>query len=179
MIELRKITRDNLREVLELKVASGQDGYVDSNIYRLAWAYVKVTNNEKPPLVFAIYHHDKVVGLVDMGFFELSETSFLFEEFGDKASYGINHFMIDHKYQGKEFGKQAMKKAIEFLRSFPQGKADSIYISYWKTNEAARGLYASVGFVETGEIWDGQTGESWDPEREDIERAEVGVRLGL
>ena len=179
MIELRKITQDNLWEVLELKVAIGQEGYVDSNIYRLAWAYVKETNNEKPPLVFAIYHHDKVVGLMDMGFFELSETTFLFEEFGDKATYGINHFMIEHKYQGKGFGKQAMQKVIEFLRTFPQGKADAIYLSYWKTNEAARGLYASVGFVETGEIWDGQTGESWDPEREDIERAEVGARLGL
>ena len=64
-----------------------------------------------------------------MGFFKLSETSFLFEEFGDKASYGINHFMIDHKYQGKGFGKQAMQKVIEFLRLFPQGKADSIYLS--------------------------------------------------
>ena len=73
MIELRKITKDNLRKVLDLKVANGQDGYVDSNIYRLAWAYVKVTNNEKPPLVFSIYNHDKVVGLVDMGFFELSD----------------------------------------------------------------------------------------------------------
>ena len=87
--------------------------------------------------------------------------------------------MIDHKYQGKGFGKQAMQKVIEFLRLFPQGKADAMYLSYWQTNEAARGLYASVGFVETGEIWDGQTGESWDPEREDIERAEVGARLGL
>jgi len=179
MIELRKITQDNLKKVLDLKVASGQEGYVDSNIYRLAWAYVKETNNEKPPLVFSIYHQDKVIGFVDMNFFELSKTSLLFEEFGDKASYGINHFMIDHQYQGKGFGKQAMQKVIEFLRSFPQGKADSIYLSYWKTNEAARGLYASVGFVETGEIWDGQTGESWDPEREDIERAEVSARLGI
>ncbi len=34
MIELRKITKNNLRKVLDLKVASGQEGYVDSNIYR-------------------------------------------------------------------------------------------------------------------------------------------------
>ncbi|MFA7412349.1 MAG: hypothetical protein WCZ27_08940, partial [Tissierellaceae bacterium] len=85
MIELRKITQNNLREVLDLRVASGQEGHVDSNIYRLAWAYVKETNNEKAPLVFSIYHHDKAVGLVDMGFFEISEADFLFEEFGDKA----------------------------------------------------------------------------------------------
>ncbi|GEN49422.1 hypothetical protein [Alkalibacterium pelagium] len=51
--------------------------------------------------------------------------------------------------------------------------------SYWLVNEAVRKLFASVGFVETGAIWDGQTGDNWNVERKDIEYAEVGARLGL
>jgi diamine N-acetyltransferase len=46
-------------------------------------------------------------------------------------------------------------------------------------NEAARKLFASLGFVETGAKWDGQTGGNWNAERKDIEYAEVGARLGL
>lgn len=179
MIELRKITHDNLREILALELADGQDQYVDTNIYRLASAYVKITNNEKPPILFAIYNNDEVIGFTDMGFYELAESAYLCKEFGDKATYGINHFMIDKKQQGKGLGKQAMIKIIEYLYSFPQGKADAISISYWMTNVAARGLYKSVGFIETGEKWDGNTGEKWDADREDIELAEVGTRLAF
>jgi len=87
--------------------------------------------------------------------------------------------MIDKKHQGKGLGKQAIVKIIEFLRSFPQGKTDTISVSYWMTNVAARKLYASVGFVETGDIWDGVTFEAWNSKREDIEDAEVGARFRL
>lgn len=179
MIEIRKITHDNMKEVLALELEDVQKKFVDTNLYRLAFAYVKETNNEKPPILFAIYKKDEVIGFADMGFFELSERDFLFEEFGDRATYGINHFMIDKNQQGKGLGKQAMVKIIEYLRTFPQGKADAIYLSYWMTNEGARRLYKSVGFIETGEKWDGNTGEKWNEDREDIALAEVGARFAL
>ena len=179
MIELCKITHDNIEAVLKLELADGQKNFVDPGVNCLAYAYVDITNNEKPPMLFAVCNGNEVIGLVEMGFYELAEDSFLHKEFGDKATYGINSFMIDKKHQGKGFGKQAMLKIIEFLRSFPQGKADAISVSYWMTNEAARKLYASVGFVETGDIWDGETFEPWNPEREDIEEAEAGARFGL
>ena len=179
MIELCKITHDNFEAVLELKVADGKKDNVDSNIYRLADAYVDLANNKKPPMLFAIYNGDEVIGLAEMGFYELEENAFFHKKFGDRTNYEIIHFMIDEKHQGKGLGKQAMAKIIVFLRSFPQGEADTISLSYWMRNDAARRLYASVGFVETGDIWDGETFEKWDAKRKDVEYAEIGVRLGL
>ncbi|REB07343.1 GNAT family N-acetyltransferase [Sporosarcina sp. BI001-red] len=179
MIELRKITHDNFEAVLKLSITDEQKGNVDSSIYSLARAYVRILNDEKPPMIFAICHHDEVIGYVDMGFYKQAESSFLREKYGDKSTYGINRFMIDVKHQGKGFGKQAMMKVIDYIMSFPQGKADAVSLSYWLVNEAARKLYASVGFIETGAIWDGQTGGNWNAERKDIEYAEVGARLGL
>ena len=109
----------------------------------------------------------------------MAETAFLHKKFGDRTTYGINRFMIDMKHQGRGFGKQALLKVIEYIRSFPQGKADAISVSYWKMNETARRLFASVGFTPTGAIWDGQTGDEWDMGRDDVEDAEVGARIGL
>lgn len=179
MIELRKITHDNFEAVLKLNITDEQKGNVDSSIYCLAKAYVKILNDEKPPMIFAICNNDEVIGYVDIGFYKLAESSILHEKYGDKSTYGLNRFMIDKKHQGKGFGKQAMMKVIDYIKSFPQGKADAVSISYWMVNEAARKLYASVGFVETGAIWDGQTGGNWNAERKDIEYAEVGARLGI
>lgn len=182
MIELHKITYDNLEAVLELKLEDAQKDYVDSVIYSLVKAYVNITNDMKPPMIFAIYNNDEVIGFVKIGFYELTKDFFydgMCKEFGDKATYGIDSFMIDKKHQGKGLGKQAIIKIIEFLQSFPQGKTDTISVSYWMTNIAARKLYASVGFVETGDIWDGVTFEAWNSKREDIEDAEVGARFRL
>ncbi|MER2120301.1 MAG: GNAT family N-acetyltransferase [Solibacillus sp.] len=179
MIELRKITHDNFEAVLKLSITDEQKGNVDSSIYCLAKAYVKILNDEKPPMIFAICNNEEVIGYVDIGFFELAESSLLCEKYGDKCTYGLNRFMIDKKHQGKGFGKQAIIKVIEHIKSFPQGKADAIATSYWMVNEAVRNLFASVGFVETGAIWDGETGDNWNTERKDIEYAEVGARLGL
>jgi len=123
-------------------------------LYTLAEAYVDVTNSNDapyagPPMPFAICNGEEVVGYVLLGIEKLEEDDFLYKKFGDKTVYDLNRFMIDVKHQGKGFGKAAMLKIIEFLRTFPQGKADSVHLSYVTTNEAARRLYASVGFVET------------------------------
>ena len=41
-----------------------------------------------------------------------------------------------------------MELALEYMHSFPCGKADSIWLSYEPENEIAKKLYASFGFVE-------------------------------
>jgi len=45
---------------------------------------------------------------------------------------------------------------MEFIKTYPQGNAVSVYLSYHPNNEAARRLYASFGFVETGDISGGE-----------------------
>jgi len=179
MINLEKITEDNFDDVVDLRVSDEQKGFVDTNLYCLAQAYVDLANEELPPVLFAITNDGEVIGLVAMDYYKLSETSYLTKHFGDKMTYEINHFMIDQRYQGKGLAKQAMQKIIEYIKTFPQGEADAISLSYWSVNDGARGVYSSVGFTETGDIWDGEKLIPWDKTRKDLDQAEVGARLGL
>ena len=156
MIELRKITYDNWRQVLNLKLAKGQDSFVASNIYSLAEAYVETTNREKPPMPFAIYNGEELIGFAMMEHEEIDEDEMLFMEYGDRAVYNFYRFMIDEKHQGKGLGRQAMEKILEFLRSYPQGEVSAIALSYEPENTVAKKLYASLGFVETGHLEDGE-----------------------
>ena len=40
-----------------------------------------------------------------------------------KDNYNLWRLMIDEKYQNKGYGKEAVKLALEFIKSFPCGKA--------------------------------------------------------
>ena len=67
------------------------------------------------------------------------------------GNYNLWRLMIDQKYQHRGFGRRAVELALEFVRTFPCGKADYCWLSYEPENEVAKELYASFGFVETGE----------------------------
>ncbi len=62
--------------------------------------------------------------------------------------------MIDKRYQGKGYGKEALRLALDFIKTWPCGKADLCWISYERDNIIAKNLYASFGFKETGEMCD-------------------------
>lgn len=149
MIELRKITWDNFEECLDLKVTDKQGDFVMPTVYNLAKSYVSLLNDELPHTAYAIYDDDVMVGFTTIGY-ETAEES----DPGDEASYFINSFMIDKRYQNHGFGKQAMKKIIDLIKTYPQGKAEALYTSYHPNNEIVRKLYKSFGFVETGEIFE-------------------------
>ena len=60
--------------------------------------------------------------------------------------------MIDKAYQKRGYGKEAVRLALDFIESFPCGKADYCWLSYEPENEVAQQLYCSFGFTETGEM---------------------------
>ena len=60
--------------------------------------------------------------------------------------------MIDKAYQKRGYGKEAVRLALDFIESFPCGKADFCWLSYEPENEVARQLYRSFGFAENGEM---------------------------
>ncbi|MBR5731255.1 MAG: GNAT family N-acetyltransferase, partial [Firmicutes bacterium] len=71
-----------------------------------------------------------------------------------KNSYYIWRFMIDKRYQGNGFGREAMMLALDFIRTFPAGEAKYCWLSYEPGNEAARKLYLSLGFEEHPEHYE-------------------------
>ena len=68
--------------------------------------------------------------------------------------YYIWKFMIDEKYQGNGYGKEAMIEALNMIRSFKSDNIEYCFISYEAENTVARNLYLSFGFVEKPELYE-------------------------
>lgn len=133
MVTLEKITEDNYRDCLDLKVAENQTSFVASNILSLAKAYVfyEIVS----PL--AIYNDDIMVGFMLLRFNK------------EYSNYFIWQLMIDERYQSKGYGKQAMNLAIEWMKK--DNRCHEIVTTYKVGNEHAKKLYTQLGFQQMGE----------------------------
>ena len=60
----------------------------------------------------------------------------------------IRRFMIDRRHRGKGCGREAMRLALAFIRTFPAGEAKYCRLSCEPENAAAGNLYLSFGFEE-------------------------------
>jgi diamine N-acetyltransferase len=149
MLELRKIDWDNYDDVIKLTVDESQKGFCHSNEYSLAQAYVSSQNSAHPWMPFAIYNDDDLVGFAMICYDNDSDD----EDFVCPHYYMLQ-LMVDKKHQGKGYGRAAMTKVLEFIKTHPQGPGAAVYLSYWAENDFARKFFQSFGFKETGKIYD-------------------------
>ena len=148
MLKLKKINRNNIAEILKLEVFDNQKSFVATNNSSIIEAYITITENNHV-FTFGIYKDDTPIGFLMIGYDVNSD-----DEGAPriaKGNYNIWRLMIDKKFQGQGFGKEAMDLALEFVNTFPCGTAKYCWLSYECDNEVARQLYKSVGFVETDE----------------------------
>lgn len=148
MLRLEKITGKNVFDILNLHVSEDQKNFVAENSLSLAEAYIAVTNNGYA-FPFGIYDDEVPIGFLMIGFDKDDD----WEDAPDIAcgNYSLWRLMIDERYQGKGYGREAVRLALQFIRTEPCGKAAYCWVSYEPENEAARHLYQSYGFSETGE----------------------------
>ena len=154
-IKLVKVGIDNLDDLVDLEPKKSQYDFVADNCYSLAEAYANIMDGRYAQ-PFGIYKGDTPVGFLMIGF-NISDEEDDPEKFPLLVgNYLIWRFMIDKKYQGKGYGKRAMELAMDFVRTFPCGKAEYCWLSYNPENEVARKLYRSFGFEEMPmpEGWD-------------------------
>ncbi|HWT75535.1 MAG TPA: GNAT family N-acetyltransferase [Mobilitalea sp.] len=151
MITLRKITLDNRRELFRLEVSEEQRHYVASNLSSVASCYVLATNRGCP-LPFAIYADEQMVGFVMIVY---GNTGYDQPRLADD-NYCILRLMIGEQHQKQGFGREAMVKILEYIRTFPAGPAKCCWISYEPDNLVAKKLYESFGFRENGEIYNNE-----------------------
>ncbi len=151
MIRLEKINGKNIHDLLQLHVSEDQRSFVAPNDMSVIEAYIAVTRHGHA-FPFGIYEDDVPVGFCMVGYG--TDDDWEDAPAVAKDSYNLWRFMIDERYQGRGFGKAAMKLILDFIQSFPCGPAETCWLSYEPENEAAKALYASFGFRETGE-WDG------------------------
>lgn len=152
-LRLEKVDHKNFIALCQLKVRRDQQDFVASNVGSLAEAYVA----EKAggfPQPFGIYRGEKPIGFLMVGYYPSLEQARKWADEGEEIpyfmdkSYLIWRFMIDKRYQGKGYGKQAFQLALDYVRTFPVGEAKYCWLSYEPTNERARNLYRSFGFKE-------------------------------
>ena len=151
MLRLEKINGKNVWEILRLEVFDNQKEFVAANDISIIEAYVAITSNGHA-FPFGIFDGETPVGFCMIGFG--TDDSWDDAPPVAKDSYNIWRFMIDRRYQGKGYGKAAMKLVLDFINTWPCGPSAVCWLSYEPENRTAKALYAGFGFQETGE-WDG------------------------
>jgi diamine N-acetyltransferase len=133
-VELRELNADNGKACVELELAEGQRRFMESNA-------VSIAESRFHPwmLPLAIHAREEMVGFV------------MYSDERDPRSprYWVHRLMIDHRHQGKGYGKAAMQEVIRRIAAKPDG--DELWIGYDRDNDDARTFYEHLGFVEQGE----------------------------
>ncbi len=129
-VELKPVTVENWRACGGLELCPDQVGLVPDNLYSIAEAQfypdarsLAICLSSGELVGYLLYGRDKASG--DPKVFRL---------------------MIDRAHQGRGYGKAALRLVIERVSS--RGDAERLLIAYQERNEAARRLYAGLGFVE-------------------------------
>ena len=137
VVSLREVTADTLRSILRLKVSPQQEQFVADNATSIAQAHFE------PKAWFrAIYAGETPVGFV-----------MLYDD-TEKPEYFLWRYMIDSRYQGLGFGRQALLQVIDHVRGRPG--ATEMLLSYVPAEGSPEPFYAGLGFVNTGEVEDGE-----------------------
>ncbi len=145
-LSLREVTQENWRATLGLAVFPEQQrfiaDYVPIAAIALAKAYIRPGGLIWVP--YAFYAATEMVGFTELAY-----------EPGSPDNYWIFHFFIDHHYQGRGYGTQALRLFLQFIRDHhPQCQA--LHLTVHPENTHAQHLYTRAGFRPTGAVFSGE-----------------------
>jgi len=136
-IELKPINKENWFECTQLKVDEEQKSFVASNTFSLAQA-----GFQEKTYPVAIYSNESMVGFL------------MYDYDTERDCWEMCRLMIDKKFQNKGYGREALINLIELVRN-EHGHV-KFFTSYELENEIASKLFESVGFVRTGNMFEGE-----------------------
>ena len=136
-IELKEITRENLRECCTLELDPEQAKRIAPNAISIAES--KLKPGYEP---YAIYNGNRMVGFIMYGHDKHEDLP---------GQYYLIRLMIAKNEQRNGYGRAATLIAIERMKSY----RDCSYIDVGAVvgYEASLQLYLNCGFVKTGEIF--------------------------
>jgi len=139
-LSLCEVTRENWRATLQLAVDSEQQRFVAASIpitaIALAKAYIRPKGLTWIP--YAFYVAGDIIGFTELAY-----------EPASVENYWLFHFFIDHCYQGRGYGKQALRLFIQFLKE-NHAQCEALQLTVHPENDRAQRLYKSIGFRPTG-----------------------------
>lgn len=144
MPELRGANRENIGQLLRLKVREDQENLVASNAVTLAQS----AYDQPGSYVWGIWDGDTAVGLIAMVHPQVSP--FLEPEDDPEAAY-LWRLMVAADQQGKGYGRFAIQKCIRIAKEWGLPRLASSVVDSDNSNMA---FYESLGFRQTGAIVD-------------------------
>jgi diamine N-acetyltransferase len=136
-VTLREVTAETVRAVCALEVAPAQRRYVAPNAVSIAQAHFE------PKAWFrAVYADEEPVGFV------------MLHEDTEKPEYFLWRFMVAAEHQGKGYGRRALDLVVEHVRSLPGARV--LGSSFVPGEQGPKAFYLRYGFVETGELDEGE-----------------------
>lgn len=148
MLRLERVSGRNVWDILKLRVEKEQESFVARNDVSIIEAYITLAADGHV-FPFGIYDDEMPVGFLMIGFD--ADDDWENPPAIARGNYNIWRLMIDKEHQGKGYGKEALRLALDYIRSFPCGSAAYCWLSYEPDNHIARRMYRAFGFRETGE----------------------------
>lgn len=136
-VSLREINADTVRIICDLSVREDQRRFVAPNAVSIAQAYFS-----EHAWFRAIYAGETPVGFL------------MLEDRPDKPEYYLWRFMIDARYQGMGFGREALSLLIAHVKTRP--RATELLTSVEQAEGGPQGFYEGMGFELTGEWEEGE-----------------------
>lgn len=130
-IELVDITSDNWENVCCLYPGKEGTLFVAPNSFSIAQS-----KYEEGWIIKAITADRVLVGFTMYGYCE------------ELKGYEICRFMLDQHFQGKGYGKEALKVIIEEMKN--NFHCNKIFLSTAPDNERGKHIYKAAGFMPTG-----------------------------
>ena len=137
VISLREVTAKSVRAVCALDVSPEQRSYVAANAVSIAQAHFE------PRAWFrAIYADETPIGFV------------MLHEDPEKEEYFLWRLMVDAAHQGQGYGRRALDLIADHARAQPGAR--ELLSSYIPGPDGPADFYRRYGFIETGDIEDGE-----------------------
>ncbi len=143
IITLRELTEANISAVEQLRVRAGQEMFVDDVARSLAEAKSKPASR---PWYRAVYADETPVG------FLMIREGVPSDDKSIRWPYYLWRMLIDGRYQGRGYGRSALDRLVEYLRTRPG--AEELVTSAVPGEGSPLGFYLRYGFEETGEWFD-------------------------
>ena len=126
-IALRDVTKQNIRRVLKLKAAPGQEGLAPTVAHMVARG-----SYEDNAWFKVVYADEEPVGFVKVWESNPEEPDL----------WGI---MVDEHYQGRGYGRKALELAIEVIKD-RNPRARWLCVGYLPENSDAQAFFKKCGF---------------------------------
>lgn len=134
MIKFAHIDRNNLEDILSLRVSPEQSDYVLDNAISLAQAYAQ---EELQPL--AIYDDETPVGFL------------MYCIDSDDGEYWLYRLMIDERFQRRGYGERAMKMLLTIIKTDKTRRR--VFLGVDIRARAAVALYKKLGFEFNAQVF--------------------------